>query len=89
MLHKEDIASLLVFDGNMLSRGYATLRIVVRSRNSETGTITFSSEGETQTFAVTPEYQEYVVTLPMHKNEFFGFEINATVDTIVGDYETL
>ena len=89
VLHKEDIASLLVFDGNMLSRGYATLRIVVRSRNSETGTITFSSEGETQTFAVTPEYQEYVVTLPMHKNEFFGFEINATVDTIVGDYETL
>lgn len=87
-LHSEDTGSLLVYDKEILERGYITLTIVMRSYTSDGCTVTFSCEGESKEIAVNSSYQTYEITLPITQNDFFHFSIQPSADIIISEYWT-
>ena len=88
ILQSEDIGSLLIFDPDILARGYVTLDITMKSSSSELCTVTFSSCGESQEVTVSEEWQEYTITLPIEKCEFFHFTISCPQPVEIDSYQT-
>lgn len=88
MLSPENIASLLIFDTNILDRGYITLHISMRA-NTQNASVTFSSQGQSTTVEATPQLQTYSVTLPISStNDFYHYTIQTSDSIIVHGYST-
>lgn len=87
-LNAGEIASLIIYDTEILSRGFVTLSINMRSATGSNCTVAFSSEGVTQEVTVSPANQAYEVTLPISQCNFFCFTLEATDTVIVNEYST-
>lgn len=88
ILHSVDTGSLLVYDPEILARGYVTLIMQARCTSGPSCTVTFSSCGQQLEAEVTSEVQEFSVTLPMVQNGFYQFTIDATGDIQIPSYRT-
>lgn len=88
ILQKEDMGSLLIFDPDILARGSVTLDITMQATGGEPCTVTFSCCGESQSVTVSQEWQDYTITLPIEKCEFFHFSITGTQSVAIGRYQT-
>lgn len=87
-LNHQDLGSLLVFDPDILARGFINLDLDMRSKNSIPCTVTFSCCGESAEVTVTETAQSYSVTLPVKECEYFHFTIACSDDVIIGGYQT-
>lgn len=87
-LYAEDTGSLLIYDPNILQRGWVTLVMTAKCASGAGCNVNFSCEGQEQDVQLTNEWQELTVTLPCSKNGFYYFAIKPEKDIQISSYRT-